>query len=348
MKKIEIKELPGKVSAWMRKQKEERAKRSSIGMPVFRVGPNRKVIVILWGLLLFSLAFAVYKNFTAVNKETVYEREVVEERVKDTNQVESFVRRFAEAFYAWGYDMASKDIRGAEAAKYMTEELTRLNSGTISSECPTASEVLAVNIWEVKELENHCYRVTYSVRQKLTEATNLTAEETAGTDAESPADNGDTGTDVKTADVTSETISETFFETTVYRGDDGTMVIVKNPTLASAPEKASYQPAEKKSDGTVTVAEQEEIEGFFNTFFSLYPTATEKELTYYANMDVLGAINRNLIYDGLLDAAYYREEGKITVHVYVRYLDQTAKIAEISEYTFVMEKGDNWKIVEVK
>ena len=55
MKKIEIKELPGKVSAWMRKQKEERAKRSSIGMPVFRVGPNRKVIVILWGLLLFSL-----------------------------------------------------------------------------------------------------------------------------------------------------------------------------------------------------------------------------------------------------------------------------------------------------
>lgn len=342
-KNVEIKELPKKVSAWMQKQKEERAKRSSIGMPVFRVGPNRKVIVILWGVLLFSLAFAVYKNFTAINKETVYEREVVEERVKDTNQVESFVRRFAEAFYTWGYDMASKDIRGAEAAKYMTEGLARLNSGTVSSECPTASEVLAVNIWEVEEIENHCYRVTYSVRQKLTEAANLTAEEAAGTDAES-----DVETDAKTAEAITETISENFFETTVYRGDDETMVIVKNPTLASAPEKASYQPVEKKSDGTVTVTEQEEIEGFFSTFFALYPTATEKELTYYASTDALGAINRNLIYDGLLDAAYYKEEGKITAHVYVRYLDQTAKMAEISEYTFVMEKGDNWKIVEVK
>lgn len=35
-------------------------------------------------------------------------------------------------------------------------------------------------------------------------------------------------------------------------------------------------------------------------------------------------------------------------HVCVRYLDQTAKITEISEYTFVMEKGDNWKIAAVK
>lgn len=345
-KNMEIKELPKKVSAWIRKQKEERAKRSSIGMPVFRVGPNRKAILLLWGVLLFSLAFAVYKNFTAVNKETVYEREVVEEQVKDTNQVESFVRRFAEAFYTWGYDMASKDIRGAEAAKYMTEGLARLNSGTVSSECPTASEVLAVNIWEVKEIENSCYHVTYSVRQKLTEAANLTEEEATGADAESLLGDGDA--DAETAGTTSVTISENFFETTVYRGDDGAMAIVKNPTLASAPEKASYQPAEKKSDGTVTVTEQEEIEGFFSTFFALYPTATEKELTYYTSTDALGAINRNLVYDGLLDAAYYKEEGKITAHVYVRYLDQTAKIAEISEYTFVMEKGDNWKIVEVK
>ena len=88
-----------------------------------------------------------------------------------------------------------------------------------------------------------------------------------------------------------------------------------------------------------------QIEDFLNTFFGMYPMATEKELAYYAvpgTMDVIGA---DYVYDGLYDATYYKEDDQIKVHVYVKYLDQVAKVTEISEYTLTLEKGDNWRIV---
>lgn len=330
------KDFSGKIKTWVKNRKEKRAERSIIGMPVIRVGPDRKLILVLWGVLLFSLAFAVYKNFTAIDREIIREREVVEERVKDTNRAENFIRRFAEIFYSWGYDTASKDERLTAASGYLTEDLVKLNRGTISSECPTASEVLSTDIWEVEETENDYLRVTYSVRQKLTEASGLTGQDEGRMNGQTQ----ETGEKV--------TIHENFYQTDVFVGDDGSMVIVKNPTAVSAPEKASHRPAEKKSDGTVSTAEQSEIKDFFNTFFTLYPSAAEKELTYYMDADTLGVISRNLVYDGLADAAFYKEDGKIMAHVCVRYLDQTAKMTEIPEYTFIMEKGDNWRIAGVR
>ena len=36
-------------------------------------------------------------------------------------------------------------------------------------------------------------------------------------------------------------------------------------------------------DGTVSAAESEDIADFLTTFFTLYPTATEKELSYYVS-----------------------------------------------------------------
>ena len=335
--KAKIKEFREKLLAWLKKQKEERIKRSTVGMPVFRVGPNRKVIYGLWGLLAVSLIFAVYKNFTAIDKETIHEREVVEEKVKDTNRVESFVKQFALVFYTWGYDSASRDERVVQMAEYLTEELARIDNGTINSECPSASEVLAVNIWNVEEDGDGFYSVTYSVRQKLTEATNVTGEESIE------------GTELEEDTVSyNQVISENYYQTKVYKDSSDAMVIVKNPTIASAPEQSSYTPAEKKSDGTVSAAEQGEIEDFFKTFFALYPTATAKELAYYTSTDALGVINRNLVYNGILNESYYKEDGKINAHIYVQYLDQVSKATEVSEYTLVLEKGDNWKIVEVK
>ena len=47
--KVKVKEFREKLLAWLKKQKEEHIKRSTVGMPVLRVGPNRKVIYGLWG-----------------------------------------------------------------------------------------------------------------------------------------------------------------------------------------------------------------------------------------------------------------------------------------------------------
>lgn len=261
------KDFSGKISVWVKERREKRAERSIVGMPVIRVGPNRKMVFVLWAVLLSSLAFAVYKNFTAVDREIIREREVVEERVKDTNRAEGFVRQFAESFYSWGYDTASKDERAAAASLYLTDELVMLNSGTISSECPTASEVLAVNIWGTEETENGRYRVTYSVRQKLTEAADLTPE--PGTGAEGPLqETGGEDADGETVSAVKdrETVRESFYMTEVVMEDDGSMVIVKNPTAASTPERHHTGRPKRKATGQSAPRNRKKSKVFLTRF----------------------------------------------------------------------------------
>ena len=59
-------------------------------------------------------------------------------------------------------------------------------------------------------------------------------------------------------------------------------------------------------------------------------------------------IGKNYVYDGLAGKAYYMEGGQPKAEVYVRYLDQDLKITQIMQYKLTLEKGDNWKIVEVE
>ena len=62
---------------------------------------------------------------------------------------------------------------------------------------------------------------------------------------------------------------------------------IQNPTISSIPTKSGYEPKVKESDGTVDAATTEEVTEFLETFFKLYPTATEKELAYYVSGNVL-------------------------------------------------------------
>ena len=58
---------------------------------VLSIGTRRPVVIALWALLICAFAFAVYKDFTAVDTHTVHETTVVQEEVTDTNAIESFV-----------------------------------------------------------------------------------------------------------------------------------------------------------------------------------------------------------------------------------------------------------------
>ena len=64
----------------------------------------------------------------------------------------------------------------------------------------------------------------------------------------------------------------------VYVDADGDMVIVQNPTLAPAVEKSDYEPKTPEADASVDADTVNDATAFLETFFKLYPTATEKEL----------------------------------------------------------------------
>ena len=104
-----------------KKQAEEKKPR------VLHIGTRRPVVIALWALLICAFAFAVYKDFTAVDTHTVHETTVVQEEVTDTNAIESFVTNFAKVYYSWEQSAASIEQRTENLKYYLTDELLTLN-----------------------------------------------------------------------------------------------------------------------------------------------------------------------------------------------------------------------------
>ena len=77
-----------------KKEKESKPKKEK-RVPVMKIGTHKKTVLTLWLVLLASVSFGVYKNFTAIDRHTVHEKEVIEQRIIDTNRIENFVRAFA-------------------------------------------------------------------------------------------------------------------------------------------------------------------------------------------------------------------------------------------------------------
>ncbi|EHJ02260.1 hypothetical protein CDLVIII_5795 [Clostridium sp. DL-VIII] len=296
------------------KGENKETKRKTKKLKVYKVNTHKKAVIVLWILLIASFCFAVYKNFTAINIKTVYETKVIDKEIVDTHKIENFVKNFAQDYYTWQPSQASIDSRNEAIKKYLTEELQTLNVDTIRRDIPTSSTVQNVEIWVVKQDEEKQFQVIFTVDQLITE--------------------GENKKNISSA-----------YEVTVYVDDDGNMVIIKNPTICSIPSKSSYQPKVKESDGTVDVATAEEVNEFLKTFFKLYPTASEKELSYYIKDSALKPIGKEYVFSELLNPIYTKKGNQIEVFVSVKYLDQQTKVTQISQFNLILEKESNWMIV---
>lgn len=323
LKKIYAK-LPEKMKVHIRKLKpKEKIKGEYKGsdqaeeMPVLKVSPNRNWIRLFWVLLMISIILGIYNNFTSVDTVTVEKETVIEEKLKDTNALESYVKGFAGVYHAW--ENTDREINKREKAleKYLPETLQLMDHGMITTDCPTAVEVESVDIWSVKDLTDTEYEVTYCVKQRISEGEQTTEQSNV-------------------------------YQIAVHRDENGKMLVVKNPTAYALPGKSSYEVKAKETDGSIDLKTQTQIEDFLNTFFKLYPQASAKELVYYVKDGVLPAIGKNYVYDGLAGKAYYMEDDQTKAEVYVKYLDQDLKITQVMQYKLTLEKGDNWKIVEAE
>ena len=232
-----------------KKNKESKPKKEK-KVPVMKVDTHRKTVIALWLVLIASVSFGVYKNFTAIDMHTVHEKEVIEQRIIDTNKIENFVKAFVKSYYSWSNTQESIDARTAAINNYLTKSLQDLNVDTVRQDIPTSSTVTDVKIWDIEQAGTDDFTVVYSVDQTVTE--------------------GETSIGYTSA-----------YMVVVHVDGDGNMVITQNPTISSTPTKSSYEPKAKESDGTVDTATTEEVTEFLETFFKLYPTATKKELDVY-------------------------------------------------------------------
>lgn len=282
---------------------------------VMKVGTHKKSVIALWLVLIVSVSFGVYKNFTAIDMHTVHEKEVIEQRIVDTNRIENFVKDFAKSFYSWGNNKEAIEARTATISRYLTKGLQDLNVDTVRSDIPTSSTVNEVKIWNIEQAGTDEYAVLYSVDQTVTEGEKSSVLVSA-------------------------------YMVAVHVDSDGNMVITKNPTISSMPAKSSYEPKAAESDGTVDAATTEEVTEFLETFFKLYPTATDKELSYYVADGVLKPVNTDYLYSELINPLFTMDGDKVKVSVSVKYLDQRTKAAQISQFELVLaERDGNWRIV---
>lgn len=298
-------------------QKKTEKQQKPKKLRVYTVNSRKPAVIVLWLLFICGFVFAVYKNFTAIDTHTVHEKEIVEWRVEDTSGVEAFVRNFAKTYYSWSNNKDSVAQRTDALIGYLTEDLQRLTADTVKSDVAVSSSVQDVQIWSVEQngSEND-FAVVFTVAQMIS--------------------------DGKKKDTVS-----SVYKMMVHKDDNGDMVITQAPTITGKPAKSNYTPKAAEPDGTVSAAESEDITDFLTTFFTLYPTATEKELSYYVSGDSMPPVKcADYTFSQLKSTVLNKDGGTVTATVAVEYLDSVTQMTQVSQFELVLKRVDeNWKIV---
>ncbi|EGO9279025.1 conjugal transfer protein [Enterococcus faecalis] len=296
-----------------RNQKEKIPKKKK--ERVISVGKNRKMVLALWLLLSCSLAFGIYKNFTAIDQHTTHEKVVVKEKVVNTSGVESFMKDFAKEYFSWKNNKEVIEKRMNNLEQYLTEEGLALSQDMVRADIPTGSEVQSVKVLDV-EKDSEEFVVSFLVEQKITEGK-------------------------KTQSISSA------YRVTIFEDEKGNHIVTSLPTMIAKPDKAKYEVKQVESDSEIDAKTTEEITEFLETFFKLYPTASKKELEYYVEDDGMQQpTNDRLKFMGIATSVYQQNGEDFQVAVVVKYLDEIAKVTGSFQFSLKLQKKGNWIIIE--
>lgn len=296
-----------------RNQKEKIPKKKK--ERVISVGKHRKMVLALWLLLSCSLAFGIYKNFTAIDQHTTHEKVVVKEKVVNTSGVESFMKDFAKEYFSWKNNKEVIEKRMNNLEQYLTEEGLALSQDMVRADIPTGSEVQSVKVLDV-EKDSEEFVVSFLVEQKITEGK-------------------------KTQSISSA------YRVTIFEDEKGNHIVTSLPTMIVKPDKAKYEVKQVESDSEIDAKTTEEITEFLETFFKLYPTASKKELEYYVEDDGMQQpTNDRLKFMGIATSVYQQNGEDFQVAVVVKYLDEIAKVTGSFQFSLKLQKKGNWIIIE--
>lgn len=286
---------------------------------VKKYGLRRKTTAVLWTLLVASIAFGIYKNFTAIDQHTIHEEKVIETKVIDTNFITSYVEEFAQTFYAWNPTKEDLEKRTEELKNYLNEDLQQLNQEMIRSDIPTKSIVEKVKIWKVEQVNKQDYKVLFSVKQRLEE---------------------------KREDKVENHSANSAYSLLVKTDEMNRIVILSNPIMAALPKKLEQKKREiLQDDLSINAKEKEEILNFLNTFFKAYPSANKTELLYYCDIPNLEEINKDYVFSDIKSINYFETKEGIKVNVAVTYLDKETKAIMNSVYDLRLKNKDKkWVI----
>ena len=123
------------------------------------------------------------------------------------------------------------------------------------------------------------------------------------------------------------------------------VIMVLNTLTIACFAMLSYEPKTSEADESVDADTVNDATAFLETFFKLYPTATDKELAYYVSGNVLEPIGRDYLYSELVTPIFTKDGDNVKVKVAVKFLDNQTKATQVSQFELVLHKDNNWKIV---
>lgn len=279
------------------------------------VGLRKVTTLTLWTLLVGSVLFGVYKNFTAIDQHTVHKEKVIETQLKDTNFVSSYVEEFAKVYFAWEPTKEYLEQRTEKLKKYMNEDLQNLNSGMIRSDIPTQSIVQDVSIWDIEEMKSNEYKILFSVVQQVIE--------------------GESNQQIESA-----------YSIRVKTDNEKNIVIASNPQMARLYKKLEQKNEVFQDDMAVNQNTKDEIKIFLETFFKVYPTANKTELAYYISSDKeIQEIQKEYIFSSIKSIHYFEVKEGVQVRLIAEYLNPETKAIFSFDYDLTLNKvEENWII----
>lgn len=313
-------------------------------MKIKNVKKRKLLLLFLWGLFIFAFGWSIYKNFTAVNTYTVETKQVVEQKLIDTNAIESFFSSFVDVFYNIENDDKPLSSRKSELLQYMPESLVNLNEQIFQNDLPYKAKLTDYKLWKLEQLSDKSnWKITYSVRQSVNRTqieikkTTVTVNE-AGKKVKKEVE--------KPSQKQVYEIVDNCFSSVIHIDKKGNMVVVQSPTIASVPSKSDYIVPDITTDSSVSSDDTIEIKKFLENFFDLYPTADENTLQYYSSSGILPVINKDYTFVELTKFICKKEDNKMKAYVTVKFFDESLGMYMYSQYNFTLKKDSKWIIVE--
>jgi hypothetical protein len=332
-------------------QKREKPKKQRIK----QIGRPKGIVIVFWFLFFFGFAWSLYKNFTAIDQHTVHETKVIEEKIVDTNAVESFVRDFASRYYKWESTQESVSERKVNLENFMIDELIFLNGSSVDANAGISSAVNDIWIWSVERQSENQYEVIYSVEQEISKIEEVMETSLVEEPEMQEIINEKTGKKSFESVMVQKEVERpvekeirenhrSHFIVTVHMDEMGNMVIVKNPTISSVPQKSEYKPKAINND-TVDSDMSREVSMFLENFFKFYPAADESVMEYYVEENTLPVIMQEYTFADITDKVFIKDEKKVNAYITVKFTDDRTGVKQYSQYRLVLEKKENWKII---
>ena len=308
---------------------------------------RRIPVILLWTLLIGSIAFGVWNNFTAVDTRTYVVRELVETHLMDTSSIESFAFNFAKIYHAWPSDHAERAVRHERLRAFLTDELHMLNLNMLRSDVAGSAVLQAFQIWNMEQLDEHNFKVRYSVHQLIRAATVAYVEDVIHERVEG-YDGAYHYVEVviqREEERYTEESVRSFFVVTVHMDDAGNMVITRNPTVTQGVGRSDYVPPIRADSGMVDGVVRAEVLQFLQDFFVLYPGASESTLASFVRDGALTPLEVEYEFVDIVSAALVPDGERVIAYITVRFYDPRTFAYTMSQFGLVLERGDSWVIV---